>query len=102
MSAFTSAQLPTGARDIDNVEELVLWGAYILQRYNASKTFLRVAGQPNEPVVSISDFPDGDGVLRRQVVVMYSVNQDRFLENVPSWKEVNEMSATAIAAGFSG
>lgn len=103
MTAFTTAMLPTGAREILTVEELVYWAAMILTRYNAQETYNRETGKPQEPIARIfSNFQDADGVYRTQIAITLPVDADKIPLSLPDWKTVKIMSATAAGAMFSG
>ena len=103
MTAFTTAMLPTGARAITQVEELVLWAAMIITRYNSQGTYNRLTGTPQEPVARIvSNFQDADGKYRTQIAITIPVDPDKIPLSIADWKTVNEMSPTAAGSMFSG
>ena len=103
MTAFTTAMLPTGARAITQVEELVLWAAMIITRYNSQGTYNRLTGTPQEPVARIvSNFQDADGKYRTQIAITIPVDADKIPLSLADWKTVNEMSPTAAGSMFSG
>lgn len=102
MTAFTTTQLPTGARACDTVERLVLWGAQIIQRFNAKATYNRLTGEAQEPMVRVNEFFDADGVPRTQIVVTLERDLDAVGANTPDWRDVKELSVTAIPAMFGG
>ena len=103
MTAFTIAMLPTGAREIVRVEELVLWAAMIITRYNSQGTYNRLTGTPQEPVARIvSNFQDADGKYRTQIAITIPVDADKIPLSLADWKTVNEMSPTPAGSMFSG
>lgn len=102
MTAFTTAQMPTGTRACLTVEQAFLWHAFILQRFSARGTYNRVTGEAQEPVTRITEFLDADGVARVQVVVTLPKNIDGVANATPDWLDVMELSVTAIPASFSG
>lgn len=102
MTAFTTAQLPTGARQVTLVEQLFLWSAYILQRFNTRATYNRATGEAQEPLARITEFQDADGVARVQVVITLPKNIDGISNTTPDWLDVLEMAPTPIPASFSG
>lgn len=101
MSAFTSAQLPTGTRACDTVEKLSLWCAYILRRFAAKRTFLRRAGEAEESIASVSRFTDADGNNKVQVVLILP-ETDNVEQNLADWVRCGEIATTAIPTSFSG
>lgn len=84
------------------VEQLFMWCAYILQRFNAKGTYNRVTGEAQEPVARITEFQDADGVARVQVVITLPKNLDGISNTTPDWLDVLEMATTAIPSSFSG
>ena len=103
MTAFTTAMLPSGARAIVEVEELLLWAAMIITRYNSQGTYNRLTGEPQEPVARIvSNFQDADGRYRTQVAITLPVDADKIPLSIPDWKTVNVMSPTVAGSMFSG
>ena len=101
MSAFTTAQLPSGTRACDTVEKLALWCAYVLRRFTAKKTFLRQTGLPEEAIVSISRFPDADGNNKVQIVIVLPELDTPEL-GLADWMLVDQVATTAIPSAFSG
>lgn len=101
MSAFTASQLPTGTRAPDTVEKVVLWGAYILRRFAVKKTFLRQTGLPEEPIVSVSRFPDADGNNKIQIVIVMP-ETDSPEAILADWMTADQIATTAIPSAFSG
>lgn len=103
MTEFTTAMLPTGARAITQIEELVVWAAMIITRYNSQATYNRQTGQPQEPVARIvSNFQDADGTYRTQIAITVPVDADKLPLSIPDWKTVQIMSPTAAGTMFSG
>lgn len=102
MTAFTTSQMPVGARACTTVEQSFLWHAYILQRFSARATYNRLTGEPQEPVTRITEFLDADGVARVQVVVTLPKNIDGVANETPDWLDVTELSVTPIPSAFSG
>lgn len=101
MTAFSSAQLPTGLRAPDTVEKLALWCAYVLRRFTAKKTFLRQSGLAEESVCSISRFTDADGNNKVQIILIMP-EIDAPEQNLADWMTVDVIATTAIPAAFSG
>lgn len=101
MTAFTAAQLPTGLRAPDTVEKIVLWGAYILRRFTAKKTFLRQSGLAEESICSISRFTDADGNNKVQIILIMP-EIDAPEQNLADWMTVDAVATTSIPASFSG
>ena len=103
MTAFTVAMLPTGTRAIETVEELVVWAAMIITRYNSQQTYNRSTGEAQEPVTRIvSNFQDADGSYRTQIAITLPVDPDKLPLSIPDWKTVNVMSPTVAGTMFSG
>jgi hypothetical protein len=101
MSAFTSSQLPTGARACDTVEKLALWCAYVLRRFTVKKTFLRQAGLPEESICSVSRFTDADGNNKIQIVLIMP-EIDNAEQTLADWMTADQIATTAIPSTFSG
>lgn len=103
MTAFTTTMLPTGARAITTIEELAVWSAMILTRYNSQATWNRQTGTPQEPVARISsNFQDADGDFRTQIAITLKLDPDKLPLSLPDWKVVNELSTTTAGSMFSG
>ena len=103
MTAFNVSMLPTGARGITTIEELAVWTALILVRYNSQATYNRQTGTPQEPVARmVPNFQDADGDFHTQIALTIPVDPDKLPQSLPDWKVVNELSQTAAAAAFSG
>jgi hypothetical protein len=102
MTAFTTADLPTGARACTTVEQLNAWTAQILLVNNAKSKFLRVAGSPAENRFQYSDGVDADSTQMIQTLCVLEFDVLTFGSGVPDWKQVKEASTTAIPSSFKG
>ena len=102
MTAFTTAQLPTGARAIATVEELVVWGTQILVANNPTKKFVRTSGQPSENRATFSEGVDADNVIRNQCVAILEYDTTKFGTSLPDWKQVKEMDTAVIPTSMQG
>lgn len=102
MTAFTNADLPTGARACTTVEQLNAWTAQILLVNNPKEKFLRVSGNPAENRFQYSDGVDADSKQMVQTLCVLEFDISTFGTGVPDWKQVKEASTAAIPTAFKG
>lgn len=102
MTAFTSAQLPTGTRQITTIEELIAWGCLILVVNNPTSKFVRRAGDPAENRFQFGEGVDSDNTIRNQVLAVLSYDISKAGSSLPDWKKVEEESTAPIPASFTG
>lgn len=102
MTAFTTAQLPIGARAITTIEEMSAWCASILVATNPTAKFVRQAGLPSENRCQYSSGVDADNTIRNQVLLVLEFDTSKAGQSLPDWKQVKEISTTAIPTAFSG
>lgn len=102
MTAFTTAQLPAGARAITTVEQLALWCAQVLQACNAADRIVLEAGQPSQLAQRWGVGVDSDNIQRYQIVLMPKIDPTLIGQSLPDWKLVKESGSTAIPTAFSG
>jgi hypothetical protein len=101
MTAFTIAQLPTGDREIETIEELVAWAGEILLTRNAKEQIVRVSGQPAEPRFQFARGVDSDSVQHIQVVAILRYDTTKAGLSLPAWKQVKEDATAPTPASFS-
>jgi hypothetical protein len=99
MTAFTTADLPTGANAITTIEELHAWATLVLGFNNATLQYREGENIPNlfraiHPQLRI---PSGELVVINRVALNIRENQP---QTAPQWKRVAELSNTTIPAGF--
>ncbi len=101
MTAFTTANLPTGANAITTVEELNYWSTLVLGFNNATLQYREADNIPNlfrviHPQLRV---PDGEIVVINRAVLV--INESA-AQTLPQWKRVKEISNTEIPNGFKG
>lgn len=102
MTAFTTADLPTGDRACTTVEQLIAWGTEILLANNPKEKFLRVSGQPTENRIQYSDGADADSIQRIQCLCIFEYDTSKAGLAIADWKTVKEMNTAGIPAAFKG
>lgn len=100
MTAFTTAQLPTGIYAPTTVEELAVWANALLQFNNPTDAYTEAEGTSRlfhfiNPQIRI---PDQRLVIINRAVLIVDETAD---QNMPIWKRVKPFSNTIIPAGFS-
>lgn len=102
MTAFTTADLPTGARACTTIEQLNIWTSQILLVNNAKEKFLRVSGNPAENRFQVSDGVDADSTQRVQTFCVFETDTATLGLSVADWKKIKEASTLAVPAAFKG
>ncbi len=102
MTAFTTAQLPTGARAIATVEELIAWAGMILVINNPTDKFVRLAGQPAENRFQFGEGVDSDNTIRNQIIAVLTSDMSKAGQSLPDWKTIKEDSTAPIPVSFTG
>ncbi|WP_156119853.1 hypothetical protein [Leptolyngbya sp. KIOST-1] len=99
MTAFTSAQLPTGAFAITTLEELVTWSTAVLSFNNSTDSYTEAPNTNRiyryiQPQLRV---PDGELIIVNRAMIV--VNETA-AQNLPVWKRVREFSQTVIPTSF--
>ncbi len=102
MTAFTTAQLPTGARQITTIEELIAWATQILVVNNPTSKFVREAGEAATNRFQFGEGVDSDNTIRNQCLAVLEYDTSKAGLSLPDWKKVKEASTATIPVSFTG
>lgn len=100
MTAFNPGLIPS---NVNTIEEVVIWGMFILAQLNPNTSVQSAAGTV-EPVVSaqIIKLPNQATDPERAVCVAYIPLTDEWRSSGKLWdKGIKEISQAAIPAGYS-
>jgi hypothetical protein len=102
MTAFTTAQLPTGGNACDTVEKLFVWCAEILAENAGGLQMIREEGETAQSVARRNFYTDRDRVARCQAVMQIPMvanwSSDR---TKASWANATEITTVAIPSSYS-
>ncbi len=102
MTAFTTSMLPTGDRQITTIEELVTWGAIVLQDINSQNSVVFEAGKPAVFVCQSDVGIDSSGKQYRQAFLAVEIDPTKKGLSLPAWKQIGFVSNTTLPSQFTG
>ncbi len=102
MTAFTTAQLPTGDSAITTVEALKLWADLIIKANAGGEEIIRLEGEDKVSVCRTNFYTDRDKLERCECVSQIRLASGWETSGQQPWTQVVPFNNVPIASRFSG